>query len=154
MHDERLACALDSNIATGGLFFERTRLQGCVRFFPYNLAMKYTSTRSASIVASFEDVVCSGYAPDGGLFVPMEVPAFTPDELNHWAVLGYVDLAYEIFRRFIDEEEIPNEHLREICDAAFIGFEDPAQAVPVVKIGSLFISELFHGPTFCFKDLG
>ena len=116
--------------------------------------MKYTSTRSASVVASFEDAICSGYAPDGGLFVPVEVPAFTRDELKQWAALGYVDLAFTIFRRFIAEEEVPDQKLREICDTAFVGFQDPSHAVAVVKIGSMFISELFHGPTFCFKDLG
>jgi threonine synthase len=104
--------------------------------------MKYTSTRSASVVASFEDVVCSGYAPDGGLFVPFEVPRFTMDTLTLWANFGYVDLAYAIFRSFIAEDEVPDHDLRQICDAAFAG------------VGSIFIAELFHGPTFCFKDLG
>lgn len=116
--------------------------------------MKYTSTRNASVVASFEDVVCSGYARDGGLFVPMEVPAFNIDTLKIWADLGYVDLAYEIFRSFIAKEEVPDHNLRQICDAAFVGFDNPARAVPVVQVGSIFIAELFHGPTFCFKDLG
>jgi threonine synthase len=51
-------------------------------------------------------------------------------------------------------EEIPDEKLRDISEAAFFGFEDPAHAVPIVKIGPIFVSELFHGPTFCFKDLG
>jgi threonine synthase len=116
--------------------------------------MKYTSTRDASIVASFEEVICSGYAPDGGLYVPLRIPTFSLDDLKHWADLGYVDLAFEIFRRFISEEEISDEKLREICDAAFVGFKNSDHAVPVVKVGSLYVSELFHGPTFCFKDLG
>jgi threonine synthase len=116
--------------------------------------MKYTSTRDASIVASFEEVICSGYAPDGGLYVPQTIPKFSLDDLTHWTDLGYVDLAFEIFRRFISKEEISHEKLREICDAAFTGFKDPDHAVPVVKVGSFYVSELFHGPTFCFKDLG
>jgi threonine synthase len=116
--------------------------------------MKYTSTRSADVVATFEEVICSGYAPDGGLFVPTEIPTVSKEDLHFFATLGYVDLAYQIFRRFIGVEEIPDEKLRDISEAAFFGFEDPAHAVPIVKIGPIFVSELFHGPTFCFKDLG
>ena len=44
--------------------------------------------------------------------------------------------------------------LREICDAAFVGFENPSHAVPVVQLGPIFLAEFFHGPSFCFKDLG
>ena len=76
------------------------------------------------------------------------------DTLMHWASFGYVDLAYDIFRSFIAQDEVPDHDLRQICDAAFVGFDDPARAVPVVQVGSIFIAELFHGPTFCFKDLG
>lgn len=114
--------------------------------------MKYTSTRCGDILTTFEEAICSGYAPDGGLFVPVTVPVI--EDLNQWATLGYVDLAYEILRGFISHEEIPNSKLRDICDAAFVGFENPAHAVPVIPLGSIFVSELFHGPTFCFKDLG
>ena len=116
--------------------------------------MKYTSTRSASIVTSFEEVICSGYAADGGLFVPTQMPVISHEELKHWATLGYVDLAYEIFRRFIAEEEVPDLKLREVCDAAFVGFDNPSHAVPVVQLGPIFLAEFFHGPSFCFKDLG
>lgn len=116
--------------------------------------MKYTSTRCGDVITTFEEAICSGYAPDGGLFVPATVPVFGTEDLEKWATLGYVDLAYEVLRRFISEEEVSNASLREICDAAFRGFENPAQAVPVIPLGSIFLSELFHGPTFCFKDLG
>jgi threonine synthase len=116
--------------------------------------MKYTSTRSASIITTFEDAIFSGYAPDGGLYVPIELPIIGTDELQKWSSLGYVHLAYEIFRYFIDEEEISNGCLREICSSSFEGFDHPSHAVPVVKVGNFFISELFHGPTYCFKDLG
>jgi len=116
--------------------------------------MKYTSTRSPAIVTSFEEAICSGYANDGGLFVPVNIPVINEEVLKFWSTLGYVDLSYEVFRRFIGEEEVPDENLRELCEAAYAGFKIPSHAVPVIEIGSIFVAELFHGPTFCFKDLG
>jgi threonine synthase len=57
-------------------------------------------------------------------------------------------------RLFISQQEISDQDLAKICTSAFRGFADPDHAVPVVKVGSLYIAELFQGPTFCFKDLG
>lgn len=52
------------------------------------------------------------------------------------------------------QEELSDYDLKAVCASTFHGFEDPARVVPVIKIGSVYIAELFHGPTFCFKDLG
>ena len=116
--------------------------------------MKYTSTRDGSIRSTFEEAVCSGYSPDGGLFVPESLPKVTPKTLQEWSKLSYPDLSFQVLRLFISPEEVPDSDLKQICTSAFEGFVDPAQAVPVVKVGSIYIAELFHGPTFCFKDLG
>ena len=43
--------------------------------------MEYISTRNKKNIFSFEDVFLKGLAPDGGLFVPKEIPTFTQDEL-------------------------------------------------------------------------
>ena len=39
--------------------------------------MKYVSTRGGSEPKSFEDVILTGLAPDGGLFVPDAIPQFS-----------------------------------------------------------------------------
>lgn len=116
--------------------------------------MKYTSTRNGSIVTSFEDAICSGYAPDGGLFVPECLPPITTTHLQNWSALTYPELSQTILRLFIAPDEVPEHALQNICTSAFEGFENPAHAVPVIQVGSIFVAELFHGPTFCFKDLG
>jgi len=127
--------------------------------------MKYISTRGdKSKTFSFETAITSGYAPDGGLFVPMELPTkVTPIQLEYWSKLGYPALAAECLRLFISEDEIPFSHLQKLCQQSMernddgSGFENPENAVVVKPLGSsnaVFISELFHGPTFCFKDLG
>ena len=142
--------------------------------------MKYISTRGdKSTKFTFEKAITSGYAPDGGLFVPSELPPkVSSDQLTTWSQLGYPALAAECLRLFISDEEIPFEDLKEICRISFEkdngtddtgGFIDPENAVIVrslpqgmkkgdcddpLKTKPVFISELFHGPTFCFKDLG
>ena len=56
---------------------------------------------------------------------------------------------------FISPTEINDEDLEEICNKSFLADEfDDETLVPVKKLGSAFIAELFHGPTFCFKDMG
>mmetsp|Transcript_32958 Transcript_32958/g.69364 ORF Transcript_32958/g.69364 Transcript_32958/m.69364 type:complete len:446 (-) Transcript_32958:118-1455(-) len=56
---------------------------------------------------------------------------------------------------FISPTEINDEPLQEICNNSYPPDEfDDKSFVPVKKLGCAFIAELFHGPTFCFKDLG
>ena len=118
------------------------------------VAMRYTSSRNSSISCTFEEAVCSGYAPDGGLFVPEQLPLISKDTLREWSKFAFPHLSTHILRLFISPDEISDDDLHHICTSAFVGFEDPARAVPLVKVGPLYVAELFHGPTFCFKDLG
>eukprot|EP00814_Leptocylindrus_danicus_P004127 CAMPEP_0116007282 /NCGR_PEP_ID=MMETSP0321-20121206/2209_1 /TAXON_ID=163516 /ORGANISM="Leptocylindrus danicus var. danicus, Strain B650" /LENGTH=504 /DNA_ID=CAMNT_0003475953 /DNA_START=166 /DNA_END=1680 /DNA_ORIENTATION=- len=117
--------------------------------------MRYRSTRSdTSVSYSFEEALSSGYAPDGGLFVPVEMPKVSSQTLATWADFTFDELAYSILSMFISETEIDRANLREIITRSFDSY-DCAEIVPVKKLtDSLFVSELFHGPTFCFKDLG
>ena len=59
--------------------------------------MKYISTRDASQKEySFEQALFSGYAPDGGLFVPACLPSITTEELVRWSMLTFPELVYEV----------------------------------------------------------
>lgn len=114
--------------------------------------MRYTSTRDASLDVSFEVALTSGYAPDGGLFVPKDLPKL-PD-LNVLENMSYAELMETVLRIFIDRSEVGDDDLKRICQNALLGFSVP-EVVKVVNLkDNLFVSELFHGPTFCFKDLG
>ena len=125
--------------------------------------MKYTSTRSNNVdgisggapsSVSFEEAICSGYAPDGGLYVPEKLPTISENDLKEWSTLSYPDLSFEILRLFIARDELTDDVLRGICATTLEGFKDPNHAVPIRKLGSVYVAELFHGPTFCFKDFG
>lgn len=118
--------------------------------------MRCTSTRDSSVSCSFEEALCSGYAPDGGLFVPTELPKIDPSTLNSWSSLTFPQLASEVIRMFISPDEISDAELQQICTDSFVkGFDESVgSTVPLRRVGSAFIVELFYGPTFCFKDLG
>ena len=109
--------------------------------------MLYKSTRNASIKCSFEDAICSGYAPDGGLFIPNNLPKIDHDTLGQWMTLTFPQLAFEILRRFISVEEINDEELKLILDKSFVtGFDVNVKSqCPVIRVGSAYIAELFHG---------
>ena len=114
--------------------------------------MKYKSTRDQNILFTFEDALCSGYAPDGGLFVPESIPKVEPVTWKEWAKLDYIDLATTVLRLFVGKE-VPEDDLRLLCQKAFAGF-GKQEIVPVVPLSDkIYVIELFHGPTFCFKDL-
>ena len=118
--------------------------------------MKYTSTRDESTLYSFEEALTSGYAPDGGLFVPERLPVLQDPSstLKEWSKLSYSELATQVLRRFISESEISTSDLENLLGQAFADFPTDIPVVPVKRIGPIFVAELFHGPTFCFKDLG
>ena len=137
--------------------------------------MKFISTRdisSSKKLFSFEDAILSGYAPnDGGLFVPEYLPNIDKDTiLNVWSKLSYIELAHQVLRLFIDNVEIPDDDLNKIItnsftyksdcshgdDAAADGATPTPIPIPInsKSIPGLYISELYHGPTYCFKDFG
>ena len=59
--------------------------------------MKYVSTREGIRQHTFEQALFSGYAPDGGLFVPSSLPSLTAEEhLIPWSKLAYHQLALSV----------------------------------------------------------
>jgi threonine synthase len=111
--------------------------------------MKYISTRGKTEKVSFKDAVMMGLAEDGGLLLPETVPSVA-EKLDKLATLSYKELAYEIISLFATD--IPESDLRTLIEKSYSTFETP-EVAPVVKKGSVYIQELFHGPTFAFKDV-
>ena len=68
--------------------------------------MKYRSTRGKVQALSFEDVLFSGYASDGGLFMPEQIPVVDKTTLERWKQLSYVDLTKKVMSLFIPLDEI------------------------------------------------
>ncbi|KAJ1959916.1 threonine synthase [Dispira parvispora] len=118
--------------------------------------MQYHSTRGGVTGYSFEAAVMEGLAPDGGLFIPSHIPSLPADWTTAWAELTFQELAVQIFRLFIDEAEIPTPDLEALVRKSYETFRTP-EVAPVRPLGDpcqqRWILELFHGPTFAFKDV-
>jgi threonine synthase len=116
--------------------------------------LSYISTRDARTPPerlSFGDVLLAGLAPDGGLYVPADWPALTPDALRALRGLGYAEIAFKVISPFIGAAIAPST-LKRIVEAAYRGFDHRAVA-PLRQLGpELWLMELFHGPTLAFKD--
>lgn len=96
-----------------------------------------------------------GLASDGGLFIPEEIAPLPPNWLSQWLNYSFQELAYEIFSLYTSRNEIPSPDLRQIIERSYSTFRAP-DITPLVALDhdkKLHILELFHGPTFAFKDV-
>lgn len=111
--------------------------------------MLYESTRGSSPKLNFKEVVLSGLAPDGGLYMPISWPQFNLSDLRG---LSYKQLAQVILKEFVGDS-LSNEKLRQVIDNAYSSFPQP-DMIPLRNLDDqLYLMELFHGPTHSFKDV-
>lgn len=116
----------------------------------------YRSSRSAETQAlSFEDVVMTGLAKDGGLFLPSAIPKLRPEFLEEWKDLSFQELAYEIMRLYVSDDEIPAADLKELVSKSYSTFrsDDVTPIKDIDAANGVYLLELFHGPTYAFKDV-
>jgi threonine synthase len=111
--------------------------------------MRFISTRGQAPPASLSEALRNGAAPDGGLYMPEEIPeadlaALDPDQ-------PLADFAAELLKPFFAGDALQPD-LAGICTDAF-DFPVPLAAPDPTKPG-LHALELFHGPTGAFKDFG
>ncbi|KAJ1498156.1 threonine synthase, partial [Coelomomyces lativittatus] len=115
--------------------------------------MKYISTRGHPKKLSFMEAIQAGIAPDGGLFIPEIFPSLPETWEEDWSDLTFSELATVLLRFFITESEISTPILSELTHQAFSTFRSE-QVTPLVTLAPhLHVLELFHGPTFAFKDI-
>ena len=72
----------------------------------------YKTTRGISPSVTFQQALLSGYAPDGGLYLPETIPEFSREEIKSWAKLSYKDLLLTVLPRFISSDEITADELK------------------------------------------
>jgi threonine synthase len=122
--------------------------------FVWKPPLRYISTRqpaSRRDTLGFEEVLIAGLAPDGGLYVPTEIPEFSAAEMRRFRQLSYPELAAEVLAPFVGDA-FHRDELLAILEDAYAGFDHRAVA-PLKQLGSgEFLLELFHGPTIAFKD--
>jgi threonine synthase len=113
----------------------------------YGEVMRYYSTRNKNEAVGFAAAALAGLAPDGGLFVPAEIPRYSSAARSSLGTMDYRDIAFETIRPYV-QDEIPGPVLRDIVQSAY------PFAAPLVPVGDRLVLELFHGPTAAFKDFG
>lgn len=109
--------------------------------------MKFHSTRNPAVEVSLRDAIRQGLAPDGGLYVPEDIPTVDPGDFADDAAAA--DTASRLLAPFFAGEGALSEQLPEICADAL---DFP---VPLTELAdNAWVLELFHGPTAAFKDVG
>ncbi|HQH26114.1 MAG TPA: threonine synthase [Oligoflexia bacterium] len=110
--------------------------------------MKFISTNRKSPAATAKTAVMTGLAPDGGLYLPAQMPALPGSLSEGLEHAAFSEVCFETSSLFL-KEECPAAELRSIA-------EDLSRFEPVLKplSGNSFVLELFHGPTLAFKDYG
>lgn len=114
--------------------------------------MRYVSTRGEAAPLDFVEVMLAGLARDGGLYVPDSWPALDRETITGFAGKPYAEVAVDVLRPFVGGG-IADADLARMAREAYGGFRHPATAPLVQLDSSLFVLELFHGPTLAFKDL-
>src|SRR5881397_1007006 len=113
---------------------------------------RYISTRGEAPTLGFCDVMLTGLARDGGLYVPESWPQLSADTIAGFFGRPYWEVAVEVIRPFV-AAEISDANLGRMANEAYATFRHPA-VVPLNQIGPhQFLLELFHGPTLAFKDV-
>jgi threonine synthase len=114
--------------------------------------MNFISTRGLVGKCGLIDSLLMGLAEDGGLLLPEKTPKVDASQLQNWQNLSYQELMFEIISLYNDAE-IPTQDLKDIIKRSYSRFRDPA-ITPLHQLDDkLYVLELFHGPTFAFKDL-
>ena len=106
--------------------------------------MRYRSTRGQAPECGFSQAALEGLASDGGLYVPESIPRLDLESLQG---LPYWEMASRIMQPFCD---LPTETLQALCHSAYPETWEVAPLRPDPWGGRL---ELFHGPTYSFKDV-
>jgi len=110
--------------------------------------LRYRSTSRKAPLTSLRGAVLRGLAPDGGLYLPVEIRRHSPQELEEFRRLPFTEVCFRVVRPFATPD-VPEEVLWQIVSEA-INF--PVKLVSLSP--GLHILELFHGPTLAFKDFG
>ena len=147
---ERRVPKVISHFACDPDFLQRTNSMA-----PHTASQSYLSTRGGTYGATFEEVVLQGLAPDGGLFIPEEIPALPSNWQTEWRDYSFEELAFEILSLYVSRDEVPHDALRDIIRRSYATFRVP-EVTPTLALDQnrkIYLLELFHGQTFAFKDV-
>jgi threonine synthase len=110
--------------------------------------MKLYSTNNKDLRVSFQDAVFNSLPQDKGLYMPEVIPTLDPLFIKNIQQYSLQEIALTVASALIGDD-IPKEDLKKIIEDA-INFDAPVKFLDA-ETGVL---ELFHGPSYAFKDFG
>jgi threonine synthase len=104
------------------------------------------STNLKAKPVTFSEALLKGLAPDKGLFMPVEIPVLTKDEIDSFSAMEYHEIAFTIGKKFL-KGEISDSELMAIVKDAY------DYSVPLENAyDNKYVMRLDQGPTASFKD--
>jgi len=114
--------------------------------------LRYISTRGEAPTLGFEEVLLTGLARDGGLYIPDVWPQFDAASLRALRGLSFAQAAGQVIQPFVGDCFTRRE-LDDLLARSYETFRHRA-VTPLVQLDHrLWLMELFHGPTLAFKDV-
>ena len=110
----------------------------------------YTDTRDKSVRVTASQAVLAGLAPDGGLFVPEQLPKLDVP-VEKLVGMSYQDTAMLVMSKFLTD--YTKEELSACIAGAYDSKFDTPVIAPVKEAAGAWYLELFHGKTIAFKDM-
>ena len=108
--------------------------------------MRYHSTRNDQNFVDSAEAVLEGLAPDGGLYMPQQIPALDWKQL---LTGSSQEISCAILSALLPD--IPN--MPRLVANAYTGKFETEDLTPSVSVGDSTVLELFRGPTSAFKDV-
>jgi threonine synthase len=112
--------------------------------------IRYISTRGYDKSLNSAQAIIQGLAPDGGLYVPTEIPQLS-FKLTSMSGVAYRDIAYKVIRSFLTDFSL--DELKKCTDGAYDEKFDTPLIAPVAHTSEAEFLELYHGRTAAFKDM-
>ena len=110
--------------------------------------MVYYSTRNREILRTPSEAIVEGIAPDGGLYLPEQFPAFPMEKL---ITMSGNDISVEVLSLLLDD--FSKEELIALVHAAYDDSFENGEIAPLRSVKDYYVMELWHGPTCAFKDV-
>ena len=117
--------------------------------------MNYISTRGYEKKFSAAEAIKQGIAPDGGLFVPEEIPQLSKREIMEMTEMTYPQIAATVISKYLTD--FTYDELLSYTEQAYAEEKFGEKPAPLVQLNKYnpreYILELWHGPTAAFKDM-
>ena len=109
--------------------------------------MKFLSTKNPSLRVSLEDVLLKQLSAQDGLYMPEVIPTFSAEELISLKTKTLQEIGVIILEKYIGDD-IEHDRIKQIV------YDSLNFPIPIRQVGPNLVLELFHGPTYAFKDIG